>query len=273
MRTLSLISLALLCAALLGMNACSNRAKQQVDDQKIEIVVHRGANHLAPENTLPSARAALEHGADWVELDVRMCKDSVFYNLHDDTLGRTTNGSGRIADWLSADLDTLDAGSWFGPSYVNTTFPTIEMMLDSLRGECGFFFDVKRGTAIPLFVELLHRKGIRPEESFYWFADSAMLREFMQLAPEMPIKVNASNVERVKEWQQVCKPAYIETEVPSLTPELLDYCHSHGIKVMGAIQEASDSLYTEAIRKKPDLVNIDKPELFSQIMAQGLSED
>ena len=58
----------------------------------IEVVVHRGANYLAPENTVPSALKALEHGATWVELDVRKSKDGVLYNLHDETLDRTTDG-------------------------------------------------------------------------------------------------------------------------------------------------------------------------------------
>ena len=49
-------------------SACSTTPKA-TKDKTIEIVVHRGANHLAPENTIPSAMAALENGADWVEVD------------------------------------------------------------------------------------------------------------------------------------------------------------------------------------------------------------
>ena len=69
----------------------------------IEIVVHRGANHIAPENTIPSALAALKHGAGWIEVDVRKSKDNILYNLHDETLDRTTNGKGPIQDMLSKD--------------------------------------------------------------------------------------------------------------------------------------------------------------------------
>lgn len=88
----------------------------------IEVVVHRGANHLAPENTVASAYAALEHGATWIELDVRKSKDGVLYNLHDETLDRTTNGQGALADMNSDEVDKLDAGSWFGknmPAHVS----------------------------------------------------------------------------------------------------------------------------------------------------------
>ena len=65
--------------------------------QNIEIVVHRGANALAPENTWPSAEAALQYGAKWIEVDVRKSKDGELFNLHDETLDRTTNGKALIA--------------------------------------------------------------------------------------------------------------------------------------------------------------------------------
>ena len=56
----------------------------------IEIVVHRGANALAPENTIASADSALKYGAKWIEVDVRKSKDGELFNLHDETLDRTT---------------------------------------------------------------------------------------------------------------------------------------------------------------------------------------
>lgn len=54
----------------------------------IEVVVHRGANFLAPENTVASADSALAHGATWIEVDVRSSRDGVLYNMHDPTLDR-----------------------------------------------------------------------------------------------------------------------------------------------------------------------------------------
>ena len=64
--------------------------------QNIEIVVHRGANALAPENTWASTDSALHYGATWIEVDVRKSKDGVLFNLHDATLDRTTNGKGLL---------------------------------------------------------------------------------------------------------------------------------------------------------------------------------
>lgn len=111
----------------------------RVADNNIEVVVHRGANWLAPENTVASAYAALDNGATWIEVDVRPSKDGVLYNMHDPSLNRTTNGHGLIGDMMSADIDRLDAGSWFGTEFAGTHVPRIAEMLDSLRGKANVF--------------------------------------------------------------------------------------------------------------------------------------
>lgn len=68
-----------------------------------KIVAHRGANKFAPENTFAAADLALAQGADYIELDVRESADGVLYVHHDETLDRTTNGTGHIGHMLAAD--------------------------------------------------------------------------------------------------------------------------------------------------------------------------
>ena len=236
--------------------------------QPIEIVVHRGANALAPENTWPSAEAALQYGAKWIEVDVRKSKDGVLFNLHDETLDRTTNGKGLLADMLSDDVSKLDAGSWFGPEFAGLRVPTIAEMLDSLKGKAYVFFDVKRGTPIPTLVNLVREKGFA-DKSFFWFGDEAMLREFITLAPEMKIKVNAGDIDRLKYWQSVCKPSYVEIAPEKITDVFRKYCRKHGIKVMAACQEDDTSQFQLVIDKKADLVNLDRPEVFLPLLQKS----
>ena len=234
---------------------------------RIEIVVHRGANALAPENTWPSADSALHYQAKWIEVDVRKSKDGVLFNLHDETLDRTTNGKGKLADMLAADVRKLDAGSWFGPQFAGLHVPTIAEMLDSLQGKANVFFDVKRGTPIPTLVKLVREKGFA-DKSFFWFGDEGMLREFMALAPEMKVKVNASDIDRLKYWQSVCTPAYVEIAPEKMTDGFLSYCHQHGILVMAACQEDDTSQFQLVIDRKADLVNLDRPEVFVTFLRQ-----
>ena len=239
--------------------------------QNIEIVVHRGANALAPENTWPSAEAALQYGAKWIEVDVRKSKDGVLFNLHDETLDRTTNGKRKLSDMLAKDVSKLDAGSWFGPQFAGLHVPTIAEMLDSLKGRANVFFDVKRGTPIPTLVKLVREKGFA-DKSFFWFGDEVMLREFITLALEMKIKVNAGDIDRLKYWQSICKPSYVEIAPEKITDDFRSYCHKHGIKVMAACQEDDTSQFQLVIDKKADLVNLDRPEVFLPLLRKAQSK-
>jgi len=234
----------------------------------IEIVVHRGANALAPENTWESAKAALDYEAKWIEVDVRKSKDGVLFNLHDETLDRTTNGKGLLSEMNSDDVRKLDAGSWFAPQFAGLHVPTIAEMLDSLQGRAYVFFDVKRGTPIPALVSLVREKGFA-DKSFFWFGDEQMLREFIALAPEMKIKVNAGDIARLKYWQAICKPSYVEIAPERITDKFRSYCHRHGIKVMAACQEDDTSQFQLVIDKKADLVNLDRPEVFLPLLRKA----
>ena len=258
-------------AGLAGMGYANPAAQGRPSSEDIEVVVHRGANFLAPENTLPSARAALKYGAEWIELDVRKSKDGVLYNLHDETLDRTTDGHGPIHLVTSSEIERLDAGSWFGPAFRGLKVPRIETMLDSLKGKANVFFDVKKGTPVADLVKLVRAKGFE-KNSFFWFADAKMVPEFVKLAPEMKIKVNASDIEEIKKWQAVCRPSYVEIEPENITKNLVNYCHKNGILVMAAIQNGNEEAYKKAIQAQPDLVNIDQPELWARVVAESEGE-
>ena len=79
------------------------------------VIAHRGASAYAPENTMAAFKKAAEIGAPEVETDVRFTKDGKLLLFHDQTLDRTTNGSGLPSDFTLEELRRLDAGSWMKP--------------------------------------------------------------------------------------------------------------------------------------------------------------
>jgi glycerophosphoryl diester phosphodiesterase len=88
-----------------------------------KVLAHRGGGKLAPENTLAAMRCGYEHGFRAVEFDVMLTSDGVPILMHDDTLGRTVEGSGSIAGISAADLTARDAGSWFGRQFTGEPVP------------------------------------------------------------------------------------------------------------------------------------------------------
>src|SRR3990167_2302278 len=93
------------------------------------VIAHRGASHLAPENTLASFIMASELPIEWVEFDVMLSKDQVPVVFHDDTLSRTTNGTGFIDQFTFDELRNLDAGSWFSSRFVGEKIPSLSEVI------------------------------------------------------------------------------------------------------------------------------------------------
>lgn len=96
------------------------------------VIGHRGAAAYAPENTLESIRTAAEMGVTWVEFDVKLTLDSIPILFHDDTLERTTNGSGPVAQHTYDHIRNLEAGSWFSDGFAGIKIPTLEEAVEVL---------------------------------------------------------------------------------------------------------------------------------------------
>jgi glycerophosphoryl diester phosphodiesterase len=97
------------------------------------VIGHRGAMAHAPENTLAGLRKAAALGTRWVEFDVRLSADGRVILLHDDTVDRTTDGTGIAAEMTLDGLAAYDAGGWFAPEFQGQTIPTLEEAIDLLE--------------------------------------------------------------------------------------------------------------------------------------------
>ena len=110
------------------------------------LIAHRGASGYAPENTLAAFRKAVAMGLSFIETDLQLSRDAHFVAIHDDTVNRTTNGQGNVHDLTLAELRRLDAGSWFGSSFVGERIPTLEEILEfAKRHDIVFYLELKPG--------------------------------------------------------------------------------------------------------------------------------
>jgi glycerophosphoryl diester phosphodiesterase len=98
-------------------------------------VAHRGDSARAPENTYPAFAMALAAGVRRLELDVRFTNGDVPVLMHDETVDRTTNGTGAVSALTLDQIRAMDAGSWFGKRYRGTRVPTLFDILKLARSK------------------------------------------------------------------------------------------------------------------------------------------
>ena len=98
-----------------------------------KLIGHRGVKDLKPENTLDSIIKAFDLGLECVEIDVKVSKDNIPLLLHDDTLDRTTNGSGLVCDFTFDQINQLDAGYFFYNSKTDIKVPNLSSVLDLIK--------------------------------------------------------------------------------------------------------------------------------------------
>ncbi|GAA0322455.1 glycerophosphodiester phosphodiesterase [Bacillus carboniphilus] len=97
------------------------------------IYAHRGSKGTHPENTLIAFEHAIHLGVDGIELDVHLSKDGHLIVIHDETVDRTTNGTGYIRDLTLTEIKRLDAGSWFSTEYEGEQVPTLSEVLELMK--------------------------------------------------------------------------------------------------------------------------------------------
>lgn len=146
------------------------------------LIAHRGASAYAPEHTLSAYQIAFDLEADYLEIDLQQTKDGILVGFHDDTLKRTTTGTGSVSDYTYAELKNLDAGSWF-----NEAFPE--------RSEAIF-----EGETIVKLADIFDMFG---QEANYYietkqpFTDGEMEHQLIQLLEEYALLDNVGDEKQV----------------------------------------------------------------------------
>ncbi|WP_367396985.1 glycerophosphodiester phosphodiesterase family protein [Ruegeria atlantica] len=114
----------------------------QAPDQA-EVIGHRGAAALRPENTMASVLKAIEDGADWVEIDVQETADDVVVVAHDSDFMKLAGVNLKVWDATMQDVADIDIGSWFGPEYAAERTPTLREVLEAAKGKSKVLIELK----------------------------------------------------------------------------------------------------------------------------------
>jgi len=248
----------------------------RADEDVMQIVVHRGANDTAPENTFEAAAVCSRLGADYVEIDVRRSMDGVHYILHDRTLDRTTDGCGPVSRHTSPVIDRLDAGGWFSDDYAGARVPRLEEFLDWAAGNIGVFLDVKQAS-LRSVVRMIRDREME-DSVFFWFDSDRRARQFRHLAPDIPLKMNSNTADEVRSHKRLFDNQIVEYGPGPNSRAVVEASHELGLRCMATIfsppETPSDELesnYARIVDLGYDIVNLDRPEPFiGYLKSRGL---
>ena len=231
--------------------------EQTVGERKqVENVAHRGATGYAPENTIAAFDLAVDMKADYIEIDVQRSKDGKLVLIHDTTVDRTTDGTGKVGDLTFEQLRSLDAGSWKGEQFVGEPIPTFEEILDRYHGKIGILIELKAPELYPgieeQVAEVLKERNLdkpQNEKIIIQSFNFESVKRVDQLLPQVPVGVLTSNradttFEALQEFS-----TYADWFNPSygiVTEELVNQVHSQGMQIGSwtvRSQEAADFLF------------------------------
>lgn len=227
-------------------------------------VAHRGASEYSPENTFTAFDLALDMGVDHVELDVHFSRDGHIVVIHDDTLDRTTDGSGPVADRTLAELRELDAGSWFDSKYAGERIRSLSEIFERYKGRIHFHIEIKgRSAGLASRVsDLIRAHGMTDDVTItsFW---KPWLDEVRGYAPELttgwlvplgPVW-DESIVEQAADAgiDQICPRANLTT------PELVNALHERGF-VVRCHGVYSEDLMRNAIHCGVDGMTVNFPD-------------
>ncbi|MFI3281872.1 MAG: glycerophosphodiester phosphodiesterase family protein [Rikenellaceae bacterium] len=252
-------------AACCALFSCQQTPTQSAARELI-LSGHRGTPTIAPENTMASIDSAIKYGVHVAECDVCISSDSVFYILHDYTLDRTTNGTGKITERPSSYIDTLDAGSWFGEEFAGLRVPRFRDVLRRAKeGGLQITIDYRNGGIQELY-DLIKEEEML--ENCYFTMREEPYFELRAIDPEIgTMQAYISGETNMDAELEKWNPNIAVVWLDSLTTNMVEKIHAKNIDVLvlSLKGENPDTVgYNKALRMGADVIATDRPEYYAK---------
>nr|WP_319517668.1 glycerophosphodiester phosphodiesterase family protein [uncultured Martelella sp.] len=233
----------------------------------VQTVFHRGANRFAPENTVSAGRLAFELGADYLELDVRQSADGALVVIHDATVDRTTNGTGRVADMTLSDLRALDAGSWFSRFHSGEKLPTLREMI-ALCQSYGRQMYIEIKDADPVNVIALVEEMDFLADCFFWSRDTEILCGVRAASSKARIRSTATDYPTLDILKAHLDPVIVEFHPEDFCQRAAE-CRALGMTPMLQYFGDDPEIFRQILLLRPPMLNLDRADLLLAACAGG----
>lgn len=246
------------------------------NDDSFIVIAHRGASSYAPENTHAAFQLAIEMNAEMIELDLTLSKDGVPVVIHDETLDRTSNGTGKVGDQTLENLKRLDVGGWFDSEFKGEPFPTLEEVLAYTKDKIAVNIEIKHeavtdqavGGIVDKALQVVEKTDVKDQVIFSSF-DYRVMEHLNELDANMP---KAILYDRKQSGDmlpsQIVEKYSADTfncSYRQLTKEWLDDLKSHDIPFL-VYTVNDEKLMTELIKKGATGIFSDKPDVLKTIV-------
>lgn len=233
------------------------------------VAAHRGDRSVAPENTLPAVQAAIDGDFDYVEVDTALTVDGVAVLLHDETLDRTTTGSGPLAAHTFEQVRALDAGSWFGEDFAGTPVPTLDEFLALLATSQKRGMVEMKGVWTPAaaaaFADALHAYGLDDRIAVASF-DARTLALIEEAAPRVPRMAILRSLpeDTVAAARALGVRGIVASNKAILrSPEVIEQLHDAGLRV-AVYTLNDDAKWQQALDIGVDGIITDEPRVLTK---------
>nr|WP_273545562.1 glycerophosphodiester phosphodiesterase family protein [Paenibacillus caui] len=241
-------------------------AEKALSSNDLDVVAHRGASGYTPENTMAAFDLAVSMGSDFIEFDVHMSKDGVPVVIHDETLDKTTDGSGYVKDFTLRELKALDAGSSFNAAYAGEKIPSLQEVMDRYSGKVGILIELKKPSLYPGIEEIVadivqryENKGPIMIQSF----EQDSIRKIHALLPDLPVAVLISDKQHPLTDDQLIDissyASYINYDLQLLDEGVVKGIKAKHCKIMAWTIREGDQI-AQARKLKVDGIITDYPD-------------
>lgn len=241
----------------------------------IRTIAHRGFSSAAPENTLAAFRKAIELKPDMMECDVRRCKDGHIVVIHDPKVDRTTNGAGAVADMSLAEIKELDAGSRFGPEFAGERIPTLEELLDLVKGSgVRLIIEIKEQHLEDDVVAMVRKRDMSPDVFIASFQYPIGVR-LPELDPEirfipligLPHKVGEEEAVRLADEAAAVNGSIFGVNYTAITPALVRATHAANMQLMAWTVDDEENIRS-MVEMGLDVIASNDPALLLRVLSE-----
>lgn len=239
------------------------------DDRYPLISAHRGGASIGyPENAIETFRNIANHMPAIIECDVRLTKDSILVLMHDETLDRTTTGTGNVNEYTISELKKMHLKDTEGNVTV-FRIPTLEEALLWGKGRVIYTLDVKKDVPYLLLSNIIEKTNAKSYSIVITY-NANQARTLYNINPDLVISANIGSAMDLRRHAEIGIPdnklvSFVGTSVPN--SELVEMLHRHGIKVilgtMGNLDKQAKSkgyqVYADFIENGADIISTDYP--------------